>query len=94
MLQYMKHRDHGTHIAYSQDEVERNESHGWVCVDHPHDDPFEVFVTEGERALELKDKTIPELKEIANNLGLKVHPRAKENSIIKKILDAGLWDAE
>ena len=79
MLQYMKHRDHGTHIAYSQDEVDRNESHGWVCVDHPHDDPF---------SNSLEDAPLSELKEIADSLGIKIHPRAKETSIIQKINDA------
>ena len=79
MLQYMKHRDHGTHIAYMQDEVERNEAIGWVCVDHPHDDPFSD---------KLEDKSIAELKEIASNVGIKIHPRAKEASIIQKIQDA------
>ena len=88
MLQYMKHKDHGTHIAYSQDEIDRNKDVGWVCVDHPHDDPFTEKTDDGDRALELKDKTIPELKVIAEALGLTIHPRAKENSLIKKILEA------
>ena len=91
MLQYMKHRDHGTHIAYSQDEVERNESNGWVCVDHPHDDPFveTVIVSNDVYArLYYDGKSIAELKEIAAELGIKIHPRAKENSIIQKIMEA------
>ena len=108
MLQYMKHREHGTHIVYSEDEAVRCEALGWVRVDHPHDDPFndvsdkealealekafadavKPIQRDGDRSLELKDKTIPELKEIAEGLGIKIHPRAKENSIIKKILAA------
>ena len=93
MLQYMKHKDHGTHIAYSQDEVERNEAHGWVCVDHPHDDPFaETEINDWHDVsldrLWLEGKPLSELKDMASDLGIKIHPRAKENSIIQKILDA------
>ena len=30
MLVYMTHPNHGTHIAYSDDEVEKCKTHGWV----------------------------------------------------------------
>ena len=78
-MQYMKHRDHGTHIAYSQDEVERNESHGWVCVDHPHDDPFKEVETR------LEYMTLDELRAVAKDKGLKVHHAAKKPSILNMI---------
>ena len=85
MLQYMKHKEHGTHIAYNQDEVERNEPNGWVCVDHPHDDPFSE-PRDRNTALELSDKPLPELREIAREMGLNVHHAARENRIIQMIM--------
>lgn len=35
MIQYMQHKDHGTHICYDHGEVERCKANGWVEIDNP-----------------------------------------------------------
>jgi len=87
MLQYMKHKKHGTHIAYDPAEVETCEKNGWVCVDHPHENPFGNPEPDIEpENSDIESLTLDELRKLADEMGIKVHPAAKEKSIIKKIL--------
>ena len=87
-MQDMKHKDHGTQICYANTEVERHERAGWVCVDHPHDNPFEKKVEKPVNKLpkdDLEEMSLEELKDEAKKKGIIVHHMARETSIIKKL---------
>lgn len=44
MATYMTHPDHGTHIAYSEAEIETCKQHGWSLRDEPKEAPKESEV--------------------------------------------------
>jgi len=89
-MQYY-HGEHGIHISYNPGERTKLEGAGWTLIGGE-----KAFLeyrnglapSDGDRALELNDMNISELKDIAEGYGLSIHSRAKEASIIKKILEA------
>ena len=78
MIQYMKHKDHGTHIVYEINDIKLHEKSGWLCIDEPGT----------VKTSEYADMDINKLKKVAKEKGIIVHHEARKDSIIKNLSEA------
>lgn len=61
MLVYMKHPQHGVHLAYTDDEIKACEANGWVRRDAQAVQPVPVVVAQaGGETITVIPKTAPE----------------------------------
>jgi len=87
-MQYY-HGEHGIHISYNPGERTKLEGAGWTLIGGEKAFlEYRSQPVDGDRAFELAEMGLSELRDIAEGYGLSIHSRAKEASIIKKILEA------